>query len=63
MHSIKIPDVPYSRRGMGLHVVDNETKHSILKLHDEFDVNLLLELWDKYSNIPKWDKDPVFGAR
>ncbi|HMT02239.1 MAG TPA: phosphotransferase [Burkholderiales bacterium] len=59
LHKIKINDIPYSRRGLNLNTVDDETKNCILKLNDEFNSKLLLNLWDNYSNAPIWDKNPV----
>ncbi len=59
LHKVKINDTSYSRRGLNLNTVDIETRNCILKLYDEFNTKLLLDLWSNYSNVPTWDKDPV----
>jgi aminoglycoside phosphotransferase (APT) family kinase protein len=59
LHKVKMTDIPYSRRGLDLSVVDNETRNCILKLGNEFDSGLLLDLWFSYSHVAKWDKNPV----
>lgn len=62
LHAIQIPDGPRSRRGIPLNTpaLDTETRQAISQLHSEIDVKRITTLWDELSQIPYWDKDPVW---
>jgi aminoglycoside phosphotransferase (APT) family kinase protein len=61
LHSIKLPEAgPFSRRGVPLKKLDGETKKALKTLADDIDTKLLVLLWEKLSNIPCWDKSPVW---
>jgi aminoglycoside phosphotransferase (APT) family kinase protein len=58
LHTIKIDNIDYSRRGGDLSKIDSDTRQAIHQINDEFDGQLLLILWDKYSKVSKWDQSP-----
>ncbi len=61
LHSIKLPEAgPFSRRGVPLKELDGETKEALKALEDDIDTKPLALLWEKLSNIPCWDKSPVW---
>jgi aminoglycoside phosphotransferase (APT) family kinase protein len=60
LHSIRLDNGPYSRRGLPLKKVDTEVKSSISKLKGEIDVPQITFLWHQAMNVPLWNKDPVW---
>ncbi len=60
LHSIHLSDGPYSRRGVPLKEVNEETTKALGQLHGEIDVVLASGLWQKIMEIPNWDKAPVW---
>lgn len=61
-HKIHLQNGPTSRRGIRLNdkVLDAETKKAIGELENEIDIPLVSALWEKLSNIPYWNKEPVW---
>ena len=61
-HRIPLTKGPQSRRGIKLNdnELDAETRTAINKLADEIDINFITALWESLSNIPYWDKQPVW---
>lgn len=61
-HKINLPNCPISRRGVPLKtkIVDEETKKAIDELEGEIDISSVTLLWEKLSNIPYWNKEPVW---
>lgn len=62
LHDIKLTNGPYSRRGIPLNtkILDEETRQAINKLEGDIDILSITSLWDKLTNIPYWNKDPVW---
>lgn len=60
LQSIKLPNGPLSRRGIPLKEKDIETRKAIIELEDEIDTKLVTQLWEELSNIPYWQKSPVW---
>ncbi|BCA96402.1 hypothetical protein TUM19329_27630 [Legionella antarctica] len=62
LHEIKLANGPSSRRGIPLKAkeLDEETKKAIGELEGEIDVQSLTSLWNQLSNIPYWNKEPVW---
>jgi aminoglycoside phosphotransferase (APT) family kinase protein len=60
--NIKLLNGPPSRRGIPLmtKVLDEETRLAISQLNGEIDIPSITSLWDKLSNTPPWNKDPVW---
>ncbi|MBX3710165.1 MAG: aminoglycoside phosphotransferase family protein [Gammaproteobacteria bacterium] len=59
-HKISLPNGPLSRRGVPLKKVDEETKKAIGELEGEIDIADVTLLWEQLSNIPYWNKEPVW---
>lgn len=61
-HKINLPNGPLSRRGIPLNtkILDEETKKAISELENEMDTSKISLLWKQLSNIPNWNKDPVW---
>lgn len=60
LHDITLSDGPSSRRGTPLSSVDEETRTAIASLKNEIDVECITKLWDSLSQLPRWDKKPVW---
>lgn len=62
LHSIEVNNGPLSRRGIPLNSKDlqHQVKSAIEKLKDELNINEIKNLWEELSNIPYWDKKPVW---
>ena len=62
LHGIKLANGPASRRGIPLKTkeLDEETRKGISQLEGEIDIPSVTYLWNKLSNIPYWDKEPVW---
>lgn len=61
-HHITLPNGPLSRRGIPLKSkeINEETKQAIGKLKDEIDIPSVTLLWERLSNVPYWNKEPVW---
>ncbi len=61
-HGINLKNGPVSRRGIRLNEkeLNVETKKAISELKGEIDISLVSALWEQLSNIPYWNKDPVW---
>ena len=60
LHHIKLTNGPLSRRGVALKKLDAETSQAIHELQGEMDSQLITSLWNRLSNTPSWQKDPVW---
>jgi aminoglycoside phosphotransferase (APT) family kinase protein len=61
-HKIHLKNSPASRRGIRLNEkeLNAETKKAISELKGEIDIPLISALWEQLSNIPYWNKEPVW---
>lgn len=59
-HKIKLPNGPFSRRGMPLLEEDEETRKGIGALEGEIDISSMLPLWEQVLKVPSWNKNPVW---
>lgn len=61
-HAIQVLGGPKSRRGIPLNTpaLDAETRQAISQLHGEINIEKVTALWDELSQIPYWDKAPVW---
>lgn len=60
LHGIKLANGPFSRRGVPLKDLDEQTRKALSELKEVIDVEATMSLWDHLSNIPSWNKDPVW---
>jgi aminoglycoside phosphotransferase (APT) family kinase protein len=60
LHGIKLKNGPVSRRGVPLKQLDAETRNAINQLEGEIDIPLIIDLWKQLTNIPVWQKAPVW---
>jgi aminoglycoside phosphotransferase (APT) family kinase protein len=62
LHKTNLSHGPLSRRGVALNtkIVDEETKKAISELEGEIDIPIVTEIWERLSNIPNWNKEPVW---
>lgn len=60
LHGIDLATGPTSRRGVPLKEVDTETRNAIGELEGEIDIPLVTSLWHRLTNIPLWNKKPVW---
>lgn len=60
LHAINLPDGPFSRRGVPLKKVDEETTKAIKELEGEMDTETITSLWHRFSNVHLWGKSPVW---
>ncbi|CEG57855.1 aminoglycoside phosphotransferase family protein [Legionella fallonii] len=62
LHEIKLSDGPTSRRGIPLKTkeLDEETRKAIGELEGEIDLQSIASLWNQLSNVPYWNKEPVW---
>lgn len=59
-HEIKLPHGPFSRRGVPLIEIDEDTRNALGKLQGEIDIPLITHLWDQLIDTPPWNKDFVW---
>lgn len=60
LHGIKLAKGPSSRRGVALKELGEETRRAISELDGELNIQPLKTLWDQLSNVPSWNKEPVW---
>ena|SRR3990167_2299637 len=60
LHGIKLAGGPASRRGVPLKQLDEQTGKAIGELAGEIDIPAITSIWKQLSNIPSWDKEPVW---
>lgn len=60
LHQSTLMNGPHSRRGVALTEQDTKTKKAITQLENELNSKSVTSLWDKLSNIPTWNKNPVW---
>ena len=51
---------PPARRGLPLHMQDQEVRQAIDLLHGKIDTNKAASLWEECLKAPVWDKPPVW---
>lgn len=60
LHKVKLDQGPYSRRGVPLCQLNEETQNAIDKLEEDIDIQAINALWKKLSNTPSFDQNPVW---
>ncbi|MGQ3892347.1 aminoglycoside phosphotransferase family protein [Legionella sp. CNM-4043-24] len=60
LHAIRLADGPFSRRGVPLKNLDQETRTALKALQKDMDTKPLTALWDNLSDTPQWDKESVW---
>jgi aminoglycoside phosphotransferase (APT) family kinase protein len=61
LHSITLPEIgPFSRRGVPLKELDDETKQAIKALKNDMNIKSVSSLWEKFSSTPAWNNKPVW---
>ena len=60
LHEIKLPNGPFSRRGVPLKEIDVETRKALAELEGEIDIQSVTHLWNHLSNLPSWIKESVW---
>jgi len=60
LHAIRMTNGPLSRRGVPLKKLDLETSTALNALQQDMDTQALAALWEHLSNMPQWDKEPVW---
>lgn len=60
LHSIRLPEGPYSRRGVSIKEINEETIKAINSLKGDIDTQKVFSLWEQLINVPLWNKDPVW---
>jgi len=55
-----VETVPYSRRGVKLTVLDEETQDTLAQLKDDIDVSMVTSLWEKLKDITCWSKPSIW---
>lgn len=60
LHGIRLANGPFSRRGVPLKELNEETTKAIGELEGEVDIQSVISLWNQLSNIPSFCQDPVW---
>ncbi len=60
LHGIELTNGPFSRRGVSLKEIDQETNNAISQLEDEIDIQAVTQLWEGLRDVPFWNKAPVW---
>ena len=62
LHTISLTNGPHSRRGVPLTSsdLDAETRQAISELEGEVDIPSVTSLWNRLTQVPGWDKSPVW---
>ena len=60
LHKISLANGPKSRRGVHLKELDTETKKALSELKGEVDTESLSLLWEHFTNVTPWRKEPVW---